>query len=474
MWQLNKNEGKPIYQEIVALVLNYIDQGQLLPGEKMPSERKLADYLGVNRSTVVHALDELVAMGVILRKPGSGTHINDGKWGIYRGSAIDWRQYLNRGKDITDGYPQKAQEILTHQPEGQIIDAYSGDIPLGLVPELTLPTITWKSFLKEEKSQDAYGYQPLRSHIVQRLNQTHALGLDVANLMLTPGTQQALLLLIQVLLKEGEALAIESPSSFYQLSLFQAAGIRVYGIPVDEEGLNVDKLEEQILKKRIKLVLVNPNFQNPTGTTMSLKRRKALLRLCRNYQLPLIEDDVFGELFFKEEKQPTLLKKLDPNNVIYIGSFSKILGATTKIGWVNAPVKVLDQMAKMRHELDLNMSIFPQVLALKALENKNYESQMSDLRQILFQRMTALVTALDEELTTRVDYYLPEGGCYLWLTFKERKILQRDYDDLLHKGVIVTPGSTLGGSLQSMRLNFSRLTPEASLSLAKILEQVFK
>lgn len=471
MWQLDKEKNKPIYQQIVELILGYIDQGRLLPGEKIPSERKLAELLNVNRTTIVHALDELVAMGVIVRKRGSGTVINDGKWGVYRGSTIDWRHYLSKGNTIkTHEYNKKAHRILANRVE--VLDVYSGDLPLGLVPELDLPTISWKEFLNEEKKQDSYGYFPLRQLIVERLNETNKLSLDVPNLMLTPGAQQALLLLVQVLLNNGDALAIEEPSSFYQLSIFQAAGIRVYGIPVDKEGMRVDVLEEKILKNRIKMVLVNPNYQNPTGTTMSLKRRKELIGVCRKYQLPIVEDDVFGELYFSETSRPPLLKKLDPENVIYIGSFSKILGATTKIGWLSGPVKVIEKVAKLRTELDFNMSIFPQVLALNALENKTYESQMTHLRVVLYDKMTCLVSELDKKLKKNISYYIPQGGCYLWLSFNEGEFSESDYDFLLSKGIIIMPGFVLGVDSQSMRINFSRLTSEQTVILVDSLKEM--
>ena len=475
MWELIKVHGKPVYQSIVELVLNYIDQGRLLPGEKIPPERRLAELLGVNRTTVVHAMDELVAMGVIIRKQGSGTFINDGKWGVYRGGAIDWRHYLNsKGNQAVHSYSFKVQEKLKESKDGVCVDVYTSDLPLRLVPEIELPTISWKQFLNEEEYQDEYGYLPLRRSIVGRLNLSNELQLDIANLMVTPGAQQALLLLIQVLLSKGDSLAIESPSSFYQLSIFQAAGIRVYGIPVDDEGLRVDILEDNIIKNRIKMLLISPNFQNPTGTTMSLKRRKELITLCRKYQLPIVEDDVFGELYFSEEQRQPLLKKMDLENVIYIGSFSKILGATTKIGWLSGPIKVIEKMAKLRSELDFNMSIFPQVLALNALENKTYESQMNHLRIILYERMIGLISELDKKLKNEVEYYVPEGGCYLWLTVTSDKLLPSDYDKLLAQGIAVAPGFLLGGDVQSMRINFSRLTSKQTVILVDSLKNMLE
>ncbi|MGQ4818308.1 aminotransferase class I/II-fold pyridoxal phosphate-dependent enzyme, partial [Enterococcus faecium] len=141
---------------------------------------------------------------------------------------------------------------------------------------------------------------------------------------------------------------------------------RLFGVPMTEEGIDLEALEQTIRQHRIKMVMVNPSFQNPTGTVMPLRKREQLVKVCQTYQVPILEDDVFGQLSFIPKTEIPPLKKLDPDNVLYIGSLSKILGSTTKIGWLSAPASVTKQIAEARKMMDVSLSIFPQMLAKMA------------------------------------------------------------------------------------------------------------
>ena len=219
------------------------------------------------------------------------------------------------------------------------------------------------------------------------------------------------------------------------------------------------------------MVLVNPNFQNPTGTTMSLARRKQLVALCQKYQIPIVEDDVFSQLYFSEEKKPVLLKELDNENVIYIGSLSKILGATTKIGWLSAPVRVTEKIAEARQEMDFTLSIFPQVLASSALSNPSYPDEIVALRHELVRRRDQLIDYLNRYLLGEVTYFIPEGGYYLWLRSKKKVFREKAFEWLLEQGVLVMPGFLFGVDQQSIRLNFARLNSETAERLVIKLKE---
>ena len=473
MWQLDSTSTQPIYQKIVALVLAHLKAGRLLPGEKLPPERQLAQSFDVNRSTVVHALDELEAMGVIIRRQGSGTTINDGKWGVYTGSATNWRSYLSNDVFSQEDPYRERLKVAQAQPTAALIDASDGELPLELIPSLDLPAISWHEFLQEESLVENLGYLPLRQGIVDKLNKEEGLDLAVDQLLLTSGAQQALYLITQVLLRNGDGIAIEEPSSFYNLAIFQAAGIRLFGIPVDQEGMRVDLLEEKIIRHQLKMVIINPNFQNPTGTVMSLSRRQRLLELCRQYEIPVVEDDVFRELYFEGQERPPLLKTLDSENVIYIGSLSKILGATTKIGWVSAPARVTAQLGRARQEMDFSLSIFPQVLATSALTNPAYEGEILHLRQELSQRCDYLVAALKKQLGQAVRLRKPQGGLYLWLESPKKNWRMQDFKELLEQEVLTMPGFLFGGDTQALRLNFAALNEQQADELARRLGQQF-
>lgn len=458
MWKLPKNKDQPIYLMIKDLLLSYIQQGLLLPGEKLPPERKMAESFEVNRSTVVHALDELVAIGVIIRRQGSGTFVNDGKWGIFTDPGTNWHQYLNQNQfNLSEPFNDRVQELL-RDPSPELIDAYTGELPLDLVPSHEFPSLSWNDFLKEE-DQDQLGYYPLRKVIADQVSVDYELSLRPEQLMITSGGQQAIYLILQVLLSPGDAVVIEQPSFFYTLPLFQAAGIRLYGVPMDGEGIQIEGLKERILQKKIRMVLLNPNFQNPTGITMSEKRRHEVVELCRFHQIPIVEDDAFGQLYFSDQVRLPPLKKLDPDNVLYIGSLSKILGSTTRIGWLSAPVAVLNQLAQARNLMDASLSIFPQVLANWTIRDEHFEAELHKLRMELAQRAKRLSDGLDQKLW---EVEVPSGGYYLWVKWRGAKLKRKFYDDLLQAELLIAPGFLFGSTEDALRINFARLTPAAT------------
>jgi len=275
--------------------------------------------------------------------------------------------------------------------------------------------------------------------------------------MLTAGGQQSLVLLIQALLKSGDTVAVEDPSFFNGISVLNAMSIKVIKIPVDQDGMCVSVLEKMVKKESVQLVLTNPNFQNPTGTSMSLTRRKKLIDLCQMYRIPIIEDDVFGQLSFHPPNHYPLLKELAPQSVIYIGSLSKILGSRMQLGWIEAPKYVLDGVVKLRDEYETQLNIFPQVMASFALTNPNFSKKLSHLQETLKNRMNYFINALQTTLSEDIDFTLPKGGYYIWLTYKKRELTNEDWLLLLKAHVAVLPSFIMTDSSQSCRVNVARL-----------------
>lgn len=457
MWSLKKEKGVPVYVSIIELILSYIKKGDLLPGERLPSERKLATYFQVNRSTVVHALDELVALGWIIRKQGSGTIVNEGKWGISTTPRTDWRRYLEQNAFAKVNPYTEQIESMIKQVDNDALDLYTGELPLDLIPSFSFPPLTWKHFLEEEQ-QDDLGYFPLRQSISRETEKEYGFSLLPESLLITSGAQQALFLILQVLLQSGDSVAIEDPSFLYALPIFQAAGIRLYGVKMNQEGICLESLEKMIRQHRIKMVMVNPSFQNPTGKTMSMARRKGLIKLCQKYQIPILEDDVFAKLNFVSSDQIQPLKKLDPENVLYIGSLSKILGSTTKIGWLSAPTSVNQQLAEARKMMDFSLSIFPQLLANLALTDNDFSNKISHLKKNVEQRGNAVFEVLNQ--MDEWDVRMPQGGFYIWARWKKGNLRQKDWAVFLQEGLLVAPSFFFSEKQDSIRINFTRVDHE--------------
>lgn len=450
-WKIVKENKVPIYLGIMRYIMQQIQTGQLLPGEKLPSERKLADLIGVNRSTIVRVMTELEAKGVVNRKQGSGTIISDDKWGMLADPVVSWHQLIQSHQP--DPQQKFISQIQQKLREDTVIDAYSGELPMDLVPAFELPQTNWRDFIEEDKNQDEFGYFPLRQAISDMIHKDYRLSLSVEQIMITSGGHQAIFLIVQTLLNSGDAIAISQPSFFYALSLFQTAGIRLFGVPMDSEGMRVDALEDEILKHRIKFVMLNPSFQNPTGITMSLRRRHAIIKLCRIYNIPIIEDDAFGLLSFEHQNMIPPLKQLDPQNVIYIGSLSKFLGSTTKIGWINAPHAVLERLAAARQDLDLTLSIFPQVLAKDAISEPYFPEKLTALRAEIKERMVYFLNKIDQK---QLACY-PNGGFYVWVNLNPKQNFTLQIAHLLDSGILCLPSFIFGEKLPAIRLNIARL-----------------
>ncbi|MGM0124364.1 hypothetical protein IGI37_001741 [Enterococcus sp. AZ194] len=469
MWQLVQKNSKPAYVQIMEQVTEQIKQGTLRGGERLPSERKLAELFGVNRSTVVRSLEELTSLGVLIRKQGSGTFVNEEKWGVYSEPRIDWRNYFSQNLLFeTDSF---VNEFNERKKQKQLVDVFSGELPTALIPSFEFPPFSWSEILAEEHQQDEFGYLPLRTAIGQLMTGIYGETPTSEETFITAGGQQGVFLILQTLLSSGEAVAVEAPSFFYQLPMFQAAGVRLFGVPMDEEGMKIDLLEEMILAKKIKMVMVNPNFQNPTGTVMSLDRRKALIALCRKYQIPIVEDDVFAELSYGEPALPPL-KKLDPENVLYIGSFSKILGNTTRIGWVCAPSHVLTSLVQARKTMDFSVSIIPQVLAYWALSDKSYQKKLTHLGKTLQKQAAHFQEWLDQQSFWQGQ--APRGGYYSWLTWAGKPLTKSVAKQMLQIGIAAGPAYLYGSQENGLRINVSRIHPKNFPAFTKKMNELEK
>lgn len=454
MWELNTTKKIPVYQQIMEQIIEYIQTGQLTPGDRLPSERKLAASYRVNRSTVVHALEELVSLGWIIRQQGSGTLVNEGRWGRSATPRMNWRQLLSRETPRMEPYLVELQEL---QKDSQVLDLYTGELPLELIPDFQLPAYTWEELLIEEKKQKELGYPPLQTIICERLAREQGLKIETNQVLITSGAQQALFLLLQIMLEAGDSVAIEDPSFLYSLPIFDTAGVRLYGVPMDEEGMQIEALEQLILAKRVKLIIVNPTFQNPTGNTMTLTRRKQLIALSEKYQLPIVEDDVFSELNF--EQLPPSLKVLAPHQVIHLGSLSKVFGSSIKIGWIIADQDLIQRLAEAKQMMDFSISVFPQVVAYTALTDQSFEKNRHSLISTLEQKRNcfnqyAQYVADDWEISS-ID-----GGLYVWVRWRHQKLTRKDWALFLQEKLLVAPSFLFSNDTMAMRVNYTRMTEE--------------
>lgn len=456
MWKLDRESNKPLYEQIADYLEQRISYGEFPPGSLLPSERKLAEQLGVNRSTVIQAFAELRSFGIIESRTGSGTRVSRTKWGATPKHTPNWKRYAEGGYFLPNPpFMRKIREALTEQPS--LIDFASGELAADLAPmdEISslMSTHQYTSYLGYDNPQ---GYVPLREILVSYLKQYRSIQTSESSILITSGSQQSLYLITQCLLSPGDAVAIEDPSYCYSLPLFQSAGLRLFRLSVDQHGVRPDDIRTLYKKHRIKMVFLNPNYHNPSGTVLSEERRKQLLQVAGDLALPIVEDDPFSLTAYEGTPPPTL-KSIDTvGSVLYIGSFSKIAASGLRIGWMVAPRSIVERLADARQQMDFGLSVIPQKVAMQFLKSPHFEPHLERLRlQLLFKR-DLLIEALRHELSDLIIYDIPQGGLHLWCKLipdvHEGKLL----DEAIRRGVVFVPGSVYGSDPGFIRFTFAR------------------
>ncbi|MFJ8267612.1 PLP-dependent aminotransferase family protein [Peribacillus asahii] len=454
-WKLNRNSKKALYKQIAEYIEHGIADGTFPADTPLPSERSLASELKVNRSTVVAAYDELEANGLIERKKGSGTTISKDIWGMTRRRIPSWNTYIESGSFLPN--LPLIQRIRKEMVEHNLINLSSGELSEDLFPVDSLREIlSGRSFVGSLGYDHPQGNAYLRETIVSHVKQYRRIHTDPSSIMITSGAQQALHLVVQCLLKPGDAVALEDPSYSYSLPIFQSAGIRTYPLPVNQEGIDPDDLLSLLKKRKIRMIFLNPAFQNPTGTLLSIERRRRILEISSEHGIPVIEDDPYSLTAFNGEEIATLKSMDDYGNVLYISSLSKIVASGLRIGWIIGPKSVIERLSDAKQQIDFGHGIFNQWVANDFLSSPYFHSHIAYLREQLEKRRNQMVSSLHQYLNKQVEFHIPQGGIHLWCkineTLNEKKLLE----EAIKRGVIHVPGSTLGSKKGYVRFTFAR------------------
>ncbi|KMY31870.1 GntR family transcriptional regulator [Lysinibacillus xylanilyticus] len=458
-WKLDLDSKIPIYLQVVDYIERRIMYGELPPGSFLPSERKLAEQLQVNRSTITTAYNELRAMGIVESTTGKGTRVSTQMWGVSPKFAPNWSGFVEGGTFLPN-LPLLRYIREEVQQNENIIDFANGELGCDLFPHQQLQAILHQQPLTQSLSYDhPQGYLPLRKIVAKYMKEHLQIDATEQSIMITSGAQQALHLIVQCLLNPGDAVAFESPSHCYSLPLFQSAGIRIFPLPVDEHGIHPDDVHELYRKHRIKMIFLNPNYQNPTGTLLHPKRRETLLSLCADLRIPIVEDDPSSLLTLENKEQTcSTLKSIDTNGtVIYVHSLSKLIAPGLRIGWLVAPQSVIERLSDARHQMELGLSIFPQWIMQQFFETVPFETHLQQLRSKLLQKRNVLVDALQYSLQEELSFPMPTGGIYIWgkLTqpIQEKQLTIQG----LKQQVAFMPGSIFGAKDGYIRLSYGKV-----------------
>jgi 2-aminoadipate transaminase len=315
------------------------------------------------------------------------------------------------------------------------------------------------------------GYLPLRE-MITRHSVRYGIKITPENVLITSGSQQALDILGKILIDPGDLVLVESPTYLAAIQAWKAYGAEFITVPMDEDGMNTDYLEEA-LRAGPKFIYVLPNFQNPTGVTLSIERRKKLLQLADQYGVPIVEDDPYGQLRYEGEHLPSIVVldsqfRDDGNpcyrgNVIYLSTFSKTLAPGLRLGWVVAPPEVIGKLVQAKQGADLHTATFNQVVAYEVSRGGFLDRHIHTIRDVYGARRDLMLAAMERDFPPEVNWTRPQGGLFLWGTLPTYMDAKDLLTSCLERKVAFVPGEPFhatGGGKNTMRINFSNATHE--------------
>lgn len=432
---------KPKYKIIMNYIREKIGSGEWSIGTTIPSQRELAKQFEVNRSTVITALEELISEGLLEGKLGKGTIVSNNTW-----SLLNNRKPMNWNENVTFGSHKESiktvREINNAESDLHLIQLSKGE----LSPEI-FPLDEMKDVIKEiAENLSPFGYEEPKGNLQLRQAISKHLkskGIKTApsSILVVSGALQALQLISVGLLKKGSSVLLEKPSYLYSLSIFQSAEMRLVGLPMDNNGVLMSSLATINKRKGSSILYLNPTFQNPTGTIIPKETREEIITFCEREQIPIIEDDVYGDLWL-EGPAPSPLKTFDNyGNVLYLGSLSKTLSPGLRIGWIVGSESVINRLSDLKMQTDYGSSSLSQQVALKWLSDGLYLKHLDLVRAQLKVRRDVTIEMLSKNLGDFATWNVPEGGFFIWLKIHPQYHVKNLYAKAIASGVLLNPGT---------------------------------
>jgi GntR family transcriptional regulator of abcA and norABC len=455
-WKPDKRSPIPLYKQIKEYIKYKIETGEWPVGSKIPTQRVLAEAWEVNRSTIVTAVEELIAEGLLEGKSGSGTRIMNNTWSLMTSTPPpDWNSYVQTG--IHQPNLPTIQEINKAEFYPNIIRLGTGEPSPDLYPREMMKNV----FNRLPDHIDSLGYEEpkgllyLREQLSTYLK-TLGISASPSSILIVSGALQALQLIAIGLLQRGSTIFLEKPSYLYSLNVFQSAGMRLFGLPLDQNGIQTKTIIKQKKRQNAALLYTIPSFHNPTGILMSEQRRKELMDVCEQERLPIIEDDVYRELWL-DSPSPPPLKAIDKNGlVLYLGSMSKTLSPGLRIGWVVGPEPVIERLADIKMQTDYGSSSLSQWVVAEWLSSGVYHQYLEKVREELKIRREVTIDALQRHFSDIATWTFPKGGFYIWVRFLPSLSIRELFEKALERGILLNPGNVYDhNASQYLRLSYS-------------------
>lgn len=458
----------PRFLAIARALAGELERGRWRPGQRLPSSRQLAQALGVHRNTVLAALAELEAQGWIRAQPARGMFVSD-ELPVSRPAPVAARSRA----------PGDLGYRLPPLPAG-LRESFGGPIggpgrrmvlSAGVPDPRLVPTEAlaraWRRVVRRSGRSllgygDAQGHPALREALAEWIRSVRGVSATAAHVLITRGSQMAIDLCARALLPRGARVAVESFGYAPAWNALRLAGAELVAVPVDDEGLRVDDLARKLARRRIAALYVTPHHQYPTTVTLSPARRLALGALARRHGLLVIEDDYDHELHFHSRPIAPLAAGDDAQQVVYVGTLSKVLAPGLRLGFVIAPPEVIERLTVWRTAMDRQGDLATEAAVAELIEEGELARHVRRLHVLVRERRDALVRALGRELPGVVQFAVPRGGLSLWAKVAPGIDVERWRTRCAEAGIELAAGTRYtfdGHDPRALRLVYAPWTP---------------
>lgn len=444
---------------IAKYIRDKILHGDWFIGMKIPSHRKLAEQFNVNRVTIIKSIELLESESFIFTKEGSGTYVND--YLNNHSTFNNWAQSMEWSAKSRSEYT--VQLINKLETDSNFIHISKGELGKNLIPEIKLQQamISVSKYIGDLSFgyNNGYGYLNLRKLIAKRLQED---GIDISfdNILITSGALHAIQLLTTGFLSQNATIFFNTPSYIESTHVFDSFNMKKVRIPYNNL-YDFKNIIENYSFTTEGALYIEPTFNNPTGAYLPIETQKDIIKYCQIHNIPVIEDDIYRDLYFTTSPIPSM-KSLDKNgNIIHISSFSKSVAPALRIGWIVASEKVIEQLADIRMQSDYGSSILSQMVIYELLKNGDFDDHVNHLRSKLKEKRDYMIEILAEHFSQTANWTVPKGGFFIWVTFNENINIKQVFFDLINKeNILINPGYIYGSKYNTVRLSFAYETVE--------------
>ncbi|MBV8251259.1 MAG: PLP-dependent aminotransferase family protein [Chitinophaga sp.] len=478
--RIDKSSRQAVYLQIACQFISLIRDGLIQPGTYLPGSRVLAELLALHRKTVIAAYDELQAQDWITAIPRKGMMVS------LNLPEIKPRSYNNAHHAYAEGpafpiYEAPSLLLKRNLPTAKLV------LNDGFPDARLAPLDDWARECRSIIQRPAYhkylafgpaeGNMYLRNQMLKYLADTRGLNIREENVMITRGAQMSIYLAASMVVQKNDNIIVGSPNYFYADLAFEQLGANIIRVPVDDEGIDTDTVEQLCRTKKIKMLYIISHHHHPTTVTLSAERRMKLLEIIRKYKLAVIEDDYDFDFHYSAAPIVPLASADHGGNVIYVGSFTKSLGLSLRIGFMIAPEKFIQKAAALRRLIDIGGDNLVEEALAGMLENGSINRHLKKANKLYWERRDLAGELLIRHLPDAASFRLPQGGMAIWLQFAKHLKIPAIADKAGTFGLSMSYGyhyAYKSKPLNGLRFGFASLNNKELVSVVNILAKAVK